>query len=202
MFIFYLKIILILLLILYCGSIDGRTMEKKIYLVPIGDVQTEDLERLQVSLSSIFNLSCEISISHEVPQRAYNPKRRQYLSTAILSELRKDIPLDAERVLGVTNFDLYVPSLNFVFGEADLRGKVAVISLCRLHQSYYGLPEDSKLFKDRMIKEAVHEIGHTYGLGHCQNSKCVMFFSNRLMDTDRKGKDFCNRCRRKLPYLK
>jgi archaemetzincin len=101
-----------------------------------------------------------------------------------------------EKVLGIVDHDLYVPELNFVFGEAS--PSAAVISLTRLRQEFYNLPQDQSLFHKRTLTEAVHELGHTYGLGHCGNPKCVMFFSNSLIDTDRKGSKFCSKCKNNL----
>jgi archaemetzincin len=128
------------------------------------------------------------------PDYAYNKKRNQYLSTALLKTLMEQKEYMAYgKVLGVVDQDLYVPELNFVFGEAGQ--KAAVISLTRLRQEFYRLPQDQKLFYKRALTEAVHELGHTYGLGHCRNPQCVMFFSNSLMDTDRKGPEFCMGCK-------
>jgi archaemetzincin len=101
---------------------------------------------------------------------------------------------DVDIVLGVTILDLYVPGLNFVFGEAHCPGKVAVISLFRLNPEFYGQPADMQLFYERAVKEAVHEVGHTLGLAHCRNSSCVMFFSNSILDTDRKKSSLCEKC--------
>ena len=101
-----------------------------------------------------------------------------------------------QKILGIVDHDLFVPELNFVFGEAG--SKAAVISLTRLRQTFYRLPEDQNLFDRRTLTEAVHELGHTYGLGHCENPRCVMFFSNSLSDTDRKGPEFCPRCTKNL----
>jgi archaemetzincin len=100
------------------------------------------------------------------------------------------------KILGIVDRDLYVPELNFVFGLAHTKG--AVISLTRLRQGFYDLPENESRFHQRVLIEAVHELGHTYGLGHCNNPHCVMFFSNSLTDTDRKGSKFCNNCKGKL----
>jgi archaemetzincin len=97
------------------------------------------------------------------------------------------------RLLGVTDVDLYVPSLNFVFGEAKCPGNVAVISIFRLDPRFYGEENESLLYR-RAVKEAVHELGHTFGLTHCEDSSCVMFFSNSIYDTDRKHETFCGRC--------
>ena len=91
--------------------------------------------------------------------------------------------------------DLTVPGLNFVFGLADPASRGAVISLARLYPEFYGQPRDPGLFKARALKEAVHELGHLLGLGHCPDPACVMAFSNSLSDTDRKGPEFCARCR-------
>jgi archaemetzincin len=105
--------------------------------------------------------------------------------------LRK-VPVD--RLLGVTAFDLFVPGMNFVFGEARCPGPVAVVSTNRLRPS----PKNTRLFRERVIKEAVHEIGHTHGLKHCLDPLCVMYFSENIADTDRKKTDFCGECRSAL----
>jgi len=134
-----------------------------------------------------------------MPPRAFDSRRRQYLSNLLLEELDSGSPAPADRVLGVTDADLYAPGLNFVFGQADMGKGVAVISLARLRQEYYDLPSDEALFRDRALKEAVHEIGHTLGLRHCANRRCVMHFSNSLPDTDFKQAAFCSNCRPRLP---
>ncbi len=155
------------------------------------------MERLQADLGRVFGKRIEVALGMTLPEEAYNRKRNQYLSTAILRSLleRKEY-LPYEKILGVTDVDLYVPELNFVFGEASQ--KAAVISLTRLRQEFYGLAQDQNLFYRRALTEAVHELGHTFGLSHCRDSRCVMFFSNSLADTDRKGPEFCPECRRKI----
>lgn len=105
---------------------------------------------------------------------------------------------DVNIVLALTTLDLYVPYLNFVFGEAHCPGKVALISLFRLNPEFYGQSADKQLFYERAVKEAVHEVGHTLGLGHCHHSLCVMFFSNSIMDTDLKRVEFCEKCKNEV----
>lgn len=140
----------------------------------------------------------------EVPEDAYDPIRRQYRSSKILSMISAyRQPVDDERVLGVTDVDLYAPGLNFVFGEAMSWRGPAVISLHRLRPEYYGMPRDDKVFLGRALKEAVHELGHALGLSHCADRRCVMFFSNSILDTDRKGVQLCGLCHaRALENLK
>lgn len=174
-------------------------MEGKIFLFPVGDIEDCILGTLEASLDKIFKCNVERYEGMKLPEEAYNPQRNQYFSSQILKKLHQFIkPTREEKVLAVSDVDLYVPSLNFVLGEAELGGHFAIISLTRLHQSFYGLPENKNLFLERTIKEAIHEIGHTYGLGHCPDPECVMHFSNSLMDTDRKKASFCFRCERKL----
>jgi len=171
--------------------------EMGIVLVAIGAVDKNVMDWLKNDLSTVFNRRITVGKGMRDPDYAFNKKRNQYLSTAILNavmEQKEHSPY--EKILGIVDHDLYVPELNFVFGEASR--KTAVISLTRLRQTFYHLPEDQNLFHQRVLTEAVHELGHTYGLGHCSNPRCVMFFSNSLKDTDRKGSEFCQKCKSKL----
>jgi archaemetzincin len=104
----------------------------------------------------------------------------------------------SERVLGLVDADCYARGLNFIFGQAALGRREAVVALPRLRQLFYGLPEEPRLFRERVLKEAVHELGHTWGLRHCGDRQCVMHFSNSLYDTDVKGAAFCRCCRNQL----
>ena len=169
---------------------------QSLLIVPFGTIRKEILVFLQNELIRIFGLDVRIASEEPIPQYAFDPKRRQYHSTKILEWL-KNIPVMDTRILGIIDLDLYVPELNFVFGEADVAHGVCVISLVRLRQEFYGLPKNENLFLERALKEAVHELGHTYRLGHCEDTRCIMHFSNSLQDTDIKGPDFCPRCKLK-----
>jgi archaemetzincin len=169
-----------------------------IVLTAIGNVDSATLETLKNGLGKTFNQDVSIYKEMPAPHYAFNKNRRQYLATDILDALVKEPGLKKQgKVLGIVDGDLYVPDLNFVFGLAHAKG--AVISLTRLRQGFYGLPHNEGLFHHRALIEAVHELGHTYGVGHCDNPHCVMFFSNSLTDTDRKGLNFCEKCRGEIP---
>lgn len=103
-----------------------------------------------------------------------------------------------EILVGVTDVDLYIPILSFVFGEAQLGGHIAVVSYHRLHQQFYGLPRDDSLLRERLVKEAIHEAGHTLGLTHCDDYDCVMAASHAVEWLDLKGAGFCGACRERI----
>jgi archaemetzincin len=166
-------------------------------LVPIGQVDGAILTVIGEGLQEAFGRLYVLAAPLPHPDYAYERRRGQYLADAILARLRT-LSLPAVRWLGIVDLDLYTPGLNFVFGQASVGGPAAVIALPRLRQGFYGLPEDTALFHQRAVKEAVHELGHTYGLGHCPDTACVMHFSNSLPDTDRKGAEFCSRCKDKI----
>lgn len=192
---------LILLILLNLSIISLSRGEKQenmgIGLVAIGKLDKQVLEDLKEDLARIFNKQVSIAKDMPEPDYAFNSKRRQYISSAILERIIQEEDYESyEKVLGVIDYDLYVSGLNFVFGQAS--PKVAVISITRLREEYYSLPGNPNLFRKRVLTEAVHELGHTYGLSHCQNPNCVMFFSNSLIDTDRKGHQFCLNCRKKI----
>jgi len=147
-------------------------------------------------LEEVFATTVVISSPLSIPKGAYEPHRDQYNAGPLLQALRMgDVH---ERIVGIVDKDLFVPQLNFIFGIADPEGRRALIAVSRLRQEFYGLTANFTLFLLRALKEAVHELGHTWGLGHCLDPHCVMYFSNSLIDTDRKEYQFCHRCRNKL----
>jgi archaemetzincin len=157
-----------------------------VHLQPIGPIDPEILNFLMRSLSSHY--PTELLPPIEVPQNAYDKTRGQFNGSEILEAL----PEMEEAVLGITEEDVYVDGLNFIFGLASDRR--AMIALRRLRPEFYGLPEDNDLFKCRVLKEAVHELGHVFGLDHCRDRNCVMYFSNSILNTDFKDWRYCGLC--------
>ena len=129
---------------------------------------------------------------------AYDPVRRQYRSIDVLEMLVDACPADAFKLLAVTECDLFIPVLTFVFGQAQLKGKVAVVSLARLRQEFYGFPENREVFLERLLKEALHETGHTFGLVHCADGSCAMSLATNIRHIDRKRAGFCTSCEGQL----
>jgi archaemetzincin len=160
-----------------------------VQVLPFEGTPQRDLEALIEELG-LLGIQATILPKASIVAPSYNPQRRQYNAEILLDRVRL---APGRCIVGVTNRDLYVEGLNFVFGLADSPGKAAVISLHRLSAG-----SDETRFRARVVKEAVHELGHTRGLGHCADPRCVMAFSNSLADTDRKGKSFCSRCAQKL----
>ncbi|WP_214020058.1 archaemetzincin family Zn-dependent metalloprotease [Methanoculleus sp.] len=165
-----------------------------ITLVPIGKVDPAEIRMLKDPLEGAFSRAVVIGEEIPLPAAARNAARNQYDAETALEFLSLSVETAGDgRVLGVTNADLYFPGMNFVFGMAGRR--CALISLHRLRPPFYSLPEDAAVFRHRAVVEAVHELGHTFGLAHCKDPWCVMRFSNTIAETDRKGPAFCTVCR-------
>ena len=129
---------------------------------------------------------------------AYHAGRNQYGSIPVLEMLSRRCPPDALKLLAVTERDLFIPVLTFVFGHAQLGGRVAVISLARLRQEFYGLAPDREVFLERASKEALHETGHTFGLVHCPVERCAMSLATGIRHIDLKSAAFCPSCAARL----
>jgi len=171
-----------------------------IEIVAIGKVPAKLLRALVLALEKAFSPfidGCIIGPPLEMPPAAYNSSRKQYLADLILDRLRHRITGE-NKLLALIENDLYTHGLNFVFGQAQCPGRVALVSLRRLDLTFYGITADYNLFLKRATKEAVHELGHTFGLRHCSNLDCVMSFSNSILDVDRKSPTFCDACKKKL----
>lgn len=151
------------------------------------------LDPLIAWLESMFGLPVRARAPWFDPEKVFDATRSQYNSTLLLAELLND-PQDAAKILGVTSVDLFIPVLTYVFGEAQLDGRAAIVSIHRLRSEAYGLPPDEHELLDRLIKEATHELGHTYGLIHCRDTTCVMRASTYVEDIDIKSARFCPAC--------
>jgi archaemetzincin len=163
-------------------------------LVPIGDVPSEVMEWIENAAAEWFPLSIRRLPALALPEGSYDSKRQQYQSVEIMKLLARSAPRDASRVLGVTDVDLAIPMLSFLFGQAQFDGPVAIVSLCRLHQEFYGLPAQEKLLRERTVKETLHELGHTFGLVHCSDSSCAMSLATHIELVDSKSDKYCARC--------
>src|SRR5215471_8166396 len=167
-------------------------------LLPIGKIDQRLLMDVGPALADVFRVPCRILGPAMDPKFAFHPERQQYHSSEILHRMQSYAASGAWRVLGITALDLYIPILTFVFGEAQMGGPCAVVSTHRLAQEFYGLPSDPDLLRARLIKEAVHEIGHTLDLTHCEDYSCAMAPSHAVEWIDLKEAALCSNCRSQI----
>ena len=165
-----------------------------IAVVPIGAADDEVLSAVEGAVAAAFGRDVARLSPIAEPAGAFDAGRGQWSAPEMLKALLPSRPSGTERVLGVTARDLFVPVLSFVFGQAQMDGPAAVISLARISQAFAGLPEDRALLLARARKEAVHELGHTFGLVHCPDPSCPMSLSTGVVQVDRKAESFCAGC--------
>jgi archaemetzincin len=171
---------------------------KLLQLLPIGNLDGELLMDLGPALADIFRLPCEVISPALDPEFAFHGERQQYHSSELIQHMQGWLKSDSWRVLGVTSLDLYIPILTFVFGEAQMGGPCAVVSAHRLRQEFYGLPSDRDILHQRLLKEAVHELGHTLNLRHCDDYNCVMAPSHAVEWIDLKENTLCTNCQARV----
>lgn len=165
-----------------------------IAVVAIGTADDEVLASVEPAIAGAFGREVRRLEPLAEPAGSLDAARGQWNAPEMLKTLLAARPASAERILGVTGRDLFIPVLSFVFGQAQMDGPTAVISLARLSQAFSGLPEDRPLLLQRARKEALHELGHTFGLVHCPDAACPMSLSTGVVQVDRKGEAFCSSC--------
>lgn len=167
---------------------------KLLQLLPIGNVEGRLLMELAPALAEIYRVPTEILSTRLDPDFAFHRERQQYHSSELLHAMQRYVELDSWRVLGITPVDLYIPILTFVFGEAQMGGPCGLVSAHRLRQEFYGLAPDANVLRNRLLKEAVHELGHTLDLTHCTDYQCAMAPSHAVEWIDLKDKSLCGAC--------
>jgi predicted Zn-dependent protease len=175
-------------------------MDAKIRIVPINTVDAAFLGRIGPCIEERFLASARVERSLVVPRSSLNATRGQLFVTTLSSKVQRAHP-DADPgavLLAITDFDLYKTSHRFVFGDADEAQAVAIVSTHRLRSEFYGEPADANLLFQRTLKESIHELGHAFGLKHCYNARCAMYYSNSIFETDNKMPHFCEICDRRL----
>jgi archaemetzincin len=176
----------------------GRILLQWMGMTPMdGDM----LERVRQGVETAFALPTHLMTVNGPPADSLDPNRGQHSSTKILRWILNRLPAGAGKVVGITDVDLFIPVLTFVFGEAQVDGPAAVVSTARLRLTYNERPAAPTLLEARLLKESLHELGHTFGLVHCPDGACLMSRSNSVLEVDQKRTVFCRDCRQRLRKL-
>jgi archaemetzincin len=170
----------------------------RIILVLLSEINENLVDILTQHLEQTFSRQIDVRRKNGNLEYAYEADRKQYNSPRILSRLQRIKKGDGDKILGVVDADLYSAGYDFVYGEAKPSSGVATLSLYRLHPKNYTRKTVSKIFQERVIREALHEVGHLYGLGHCGYAKCVMRACTSLPEVDAAGNKFCSECTARL----
>jgi len=168
-----------------------------VHLLPVGSVDNLLLQYLKAEIPKSLRVQCELFPSGLDPTPAYHPERQQFHSSELLQRMMPLMRPGDFRLLAIAEVDLYIPILKYVFGEAQIGGPCALVSTFRLRQEFYGLDQDDGLLKERLLKESVHELGHTLGLRHCEDYQCAMASSHAVEWIDLRERSWCEACHQK-----
>jgi len=142
---------------------------------------------------------------------SYNERRSQFNASLLLNRLNNHFlknNIKIFRTLGILDKDIYMKGKNFIYGISQEpinhyfynEPKFALISIFRLRNHSKDNTSNNILFHSRILKQVMHELGHTLGLEHCQKF-CVMRFSISLLEIDNKPAKFCDKCSNVLKML-
>jgi archaemetzincin len=170
-------------------------------LQPLGDADERLLALMRRFVEAAYGAPCNVAPPLALPSGAYDRIRNQYQADRLLSFLQDNAPRRARKVVAVTEKDIYTRNMNFIFGLANYHGTFCVVSVARLRESFWGKPENQKLLYRRAFKVLYHELGHTFGMSHCDKIQCAMCYHNSLPELDASYVWFCPACTRKLEKL-
>ena len=165
-----------------------------LYLAPVVFLNIQLLDRIIGTLKQTFRTQVNKIFLSIDTDSLYSRERRQYYSTGFMEQSVAQTTHINGKIILITELDIYVPVLTFLFGEAQLNGKHSIVSVFRLHEEFYSGFTDNELLYERTIKEIYHELGHNFGLIHCRNWDCVMHSSNNIEEVDLKGNTYCKKC--------
>jgi archaemetzincin len=155
----------------------------------------DDLAAIEAGVATLLGVETRRLAPLPDPSYAFDPRRGQYRSVEVMRAFAVAAPAGDSKVLGVTERDLFIPMLTFIFGQAQMNGRLALVSLARLRQEFHGLPADRSVLLGRALREAAHELGHTAGLAHCPDQYCAMSLSTDIAQVDRKHAEYCASCK-------
>jgi archaemetzincin len=164
-----------------------------IYLLPVGAVEPRLLAKVSEKVAPVIR-GLSIMKGIPVPHHAFAPSTGQYDSAALLEEACTAAPRDALRIIAVTEVDIFMPPFTYIFGRAYLDGKAAIVSFHRLRPEFYDEPSNQEITVERLSREILHELGHAFGLIHCDFPECAMSSASIVEHVDRKGLSFCPYC--------
>ena len=169
-----------------------------ITIISFGYFEKDLLEKVSEAVKGEFRCSMNVKEGHIDLSEFYDTARRQYNGNNLLKHVDA-IPMpESNKTIGLFNVDLFIPILTYIFGQAFLGGRCGIASLYRLNNASYGMKMDEKLLLNRFTKEVIHELGHTFGLIHCNNTTCVMRSSTYVEDIDQKDHALCLKCRKEI----
>jgi archaemetzincin len=172
-----------------------------VHLLPVGTISHSLLENLRSDLAKSLRVECEIHPLRLDPAPSYHAERQQFHSSELLQVMGQLVRPGDWRLLAIADVDLYIPILKYVFGEAQMGGPCAIVSAFRLRQEFYGLPQEERLLQDRLLKESVHELGHTLDLRHCEDYRCAMASAHAVEWIDLRERSWCESCYAKAKPL-
>lgn len=172
---------------------NSTQRSEHIIISPTEAIGAEIYKSLRRHIHQIFGYQIEIKPLLGNVDFAFNSSRNQYHSTLILEKLAEKASWPAIKILAITDVDLFIPILTHVYGEAQLGGKACIVSTYRLREDLS--PVNKQGFKDRIVKESIHELGHTFNLRHCLEKTCIMHYCRSIKDVDRKSDQLCRYCK-------
>lgn len=199
----YVKLIFSAIVMIFIAqSVSAKAVDERIYIAPAGKVDKKVLEKIKGALPGLLpmTVSVELPAREELSRGAYDAARNRYNAAAILEDIsaRNNLVTTRETMLVVTDADIYCQDMDFVFGLADPKTKICIVSTARLNNEFYGLKPDNALFLARVVKEASRQLGRVWGVPNCPNRKCIMSSSGDLVDIDRKRENLCHDCKKRI----
>lgn len=178
----------------YHESFQNSDSNIVIAIVPYHRIDSSLINLISVELENFYGIKTTILPKANMPDSCKVPYKQRYNANKILEHLAIIKPKQTPYILAITTEGIATKKGKYkewgILGLGTCPGPCCVVST-------KNMGKNKDRLKDRLIKVCLHEMGHNFGLPHCNKNdqRCLMRDANGTVTTvDKEEKYLCQYC--------